>query len=198
MTDTADIQISAFIDDELSREECEFLVRRLGRDTAARRKALRFAVIGAAMRAELLAPDPDVLRRRIGAALEGVHLPTYVERGERGWLGRMTRPALGAAIAASVAVAAVIVVSGRSGVGEPVTPQLASTPAAREATMASGGLAPSFVAPASSSTQSAIMLTDYIVEHNQFTSAMRRASINSTVVGEQHQWRIVPASQSLE
>ena len=62
MTGQIQEQISAFSDDELSPEECEFLVRRLERDSESREKVQSYAVIGAALRGELLGPDPDVLR----------------------------------------------------------------------------------------------------------------------------------------
>ena len=47
-------QISAFTDDELSAEECEFLVRRLERDPESREKVLRYAAIGSAIRGDML------------------------------------------------------------------------------------------------------------------------------------------------
>ena len=56
MTEPAQDQISAFADDELSAEECEFLVRRMERDPEFRQKALSYATIGAALRGEILDP----------------------------------------------------------------------------------------------------------------------------------------------
>lgn len=203
MTETPDQQISEFLDDELSRDECEFLVRRLSRDPRARRQALRYATIGAAMRGELLGPDPDVLRRRIGAALEGVHLPDrpeappLVQRGHH----RFTRPALGAAIAASVAIAALVLVSSVGNLGERDDELVAeSNPSAVPSEPAVGSeFLPSYVVPGSATTSPAtITLTDYVVRHSQFTQPIRTPSIRSSVAGEQHYWRIVPASEAVE
>lgn len=203
MTEFADLQISAFADDELSRDECEFLVRRLSRDTEARRQLLRFAAIGASMRGELLGPDPDVLRRRISAALEGVHLAVRSEASDEApqpsWHQRLTRPAIGAAIAATVAVAAVLVVSSNSyydvGEAESSVAVMESVPST---TAVEAELLQSYVVPVSVPNQPFITLTDYIVQHNQFTPAIRRASINSSVIGEQTHWRMVPTPQPVE
>jgi negative regulator of sigma E activity len=108
MTESIDLQISAFLDDELSLDECMFLVKRLERDPESRRKTLRYAAIRGAVRGELLDPDPDVLRRRIGAALEGVHLPVRAEPQAAALGQRLFGPAIGAGIAASVAVVALL------------------------------------------------------------------------------------------
>lgn len=196
MTDFADLQISAFADDELSRDECEFLVRRLSRDPEARRQLLRYATIGASLRDELLAPDPDVLRRRISAALEGVHLPTRgqppYEVQPRGLLQRITQPVVGAGIAATVAVVALLAVgsgSSDSEQDEAAATAMESVPSA-PAIESDFDFPPGYVVPVSTGNQPFITLTDYIVQHNQFTPAIRRASINSSVVGEQHYWRV--------
>ena len=111
MTDSPDIQISAFADGELARDESEFLVRRLSRDADARCKTVRYATIGAALRGELIGPDPDVLRRRINASLEGVHVPEHAHASVPNPLRRFLRPAAGVGIAASVAIAALLAVN---------------------------------------------------------------------------------------
>ena len=198
MTEIADLQISAFVDDELSRDECEFLVRRLSRDGDARRQLVRYSMIGAAMRGELLGPHPDVLRTRISAALEGVHVPFRTETVPQNPLRRFVRPALGTGIAASAAIAALLFVSMRPDSGNLSNPPVAGVDPIPEAASVEGELLPSFVVPTQGNTQSSIRLTDYIVQHNQFTPAIRRASINSTVAGEQHYWRPVPELQPAE
>ena len=105
MSDQIQDQISAFIDDELSAEECSFLVRRMERDAKSRDKVLRYSIIGAALRGELPNPDPDVLRERVRAALDGVgSVEQPAETPPR--TKRFFRPAIGLGIAASVAVAA--------------------------------------------------------------------------------------------
>jgi negative regulator of sigma E activity len=208
MTDIADLQISAFVDDELSSDECEFLVRRLSRDADARRQLLRYQTVGAAMRGELLGPDPDILRRRISAALEGVHLPIRPEPAPPRTYHRYTRPALGAAIAASVAIAALAVL--RVGPGEndtdvptvAVSGQTSTSPATSVASdfrSVSSDLTgnPVQAVPASYN-QYSITMTDYIVQHSQYAPGIRRHSINSSVAGEQHYYRSMPVSQTNE
>jgi negative regulator of sigma E activity len=83
MTDQINDQISAFIDDELSDEESAFLLRRFERDPDARDQAVRYTMIGSALRGELLGPDHAVLRRRIAVAMTGQPLPAAAQRQER-------------------------------------------------------------------------------------------------------------------
>lgn len=201
MTESTDLQISAFADGELSRDEVEFLVRRLGRDAEARRKALRYVAVGAALRGELIGPDPDVLRRRISAALEGVHVPDHVQTHELSPLRRFVRPAAGVGIAASVAVAALLAVSTGSDTDVGVdadTPPVAVVETVPAVVPVETELLPSFIIPVSSTSQTSIRFTDYLVRHNRFAPAIRRASINSSIAGEQHTLRRVQELETSE
>ncbi len=199
MTESPDIQISAFADDELARDESEFLVRRLSRDADARCKTVRYATIGAAVRGELLGPDPDVLRRRISASLEGVHVPEHVAATGPHPLWRLMRPAAGVGIAASVAIAALLAIrpgpSVDSGANAPPVAVVETVPTVAPVQTE---LMPSFVVPVSATSQSHIRFTDYLVQHNRFAPAIRRASINSTIAGEQHTLRRVQELQPAE
>ncbi len=187
MTESPDTQISAFADGELTRDESEFLVRRLSRDADARCKIVRYATIGAALRGELIGPDPDVLRRRISAALEGVHVPEHVHTPAPALLRRFLRPAAGVGIAASVAIAALLVVSSGSGVNTASDgPPVAVVETVPTVIPVQTELLPSFVVPVSATSQPSIRFTDYLVQHNRFAPAIRRASINSSIAGEQH------------
>src|SRR5690606_17620341 len=108
-------QVSAFIDDELSAEECAFLVRRIERDPESRNKLIRYSLIGSALRAELLQPDPDMLRRRVHAALNGAAPAARTAESAPAAPriaanARWASPAVGLGIAASVAVAALFTV----------------------------------------------------------------------------------------
>ena len=109
MTEQINDQISAFIDDELSPDENTLLVRRFERDAKARSQAVRYTMIGAALRGEALAHS-SLLRNRIAAALDGA--PPAVERRAHGWQARYGKPLLGVGIAAAVAVAAIDAASG--------------------------------------------------------------------------------------
>jgi sigma-E factor negative regulatory protein RseA len=70
MSEHFDEQISEFIDDEMSPEQCEFFVRRLQRDDEARSRYMRYQLIGAAVRGEHIQQNAPELRRRLAAALE--------------------------------------------------------------------------------------------------------------------------------
>jgi sigma-E factor negative regulatory protein RseA len=69
MSEHFDEQISEFIDDEMSPEQCEFFVRRLQRDDEARSRYMRYQLIGAAVRGEHIQQNAPELRRRLAAAL---------------------------------------------------------------------------------------------------------------------------------
>jgi negative regulator of sigma E activity len=107
MTEQISDQISAFIDDELSDEESAFLVRRFERDAEARSRAARYTLIGAALRDELVGANPEILRRRISAALTGT-APAAQQRPAARVQWRYLRPVVGVGIAATVAVASLV------------------------------------------------------------------------------------------
>ena len=190
-------QISAFTDDELTPEECEFLVRRLERDPESRDKVLRYAAIGAALRGELLGPDPDVLRNRIRQILEGVSLAARTATDSPGWATRMIRPLLGTGIAAGVAALGLLALNNATQIspegGAPVI-------VAQQATVGeSSSQALSYVVPQDDGTalgvaeqivQPQILLTNYLVRHGEYTIGIGRRSIHSNVVSGQDTWRV--------
>ena len=108
MTDQINDQISAFIDNELSADESALLVRRFERDPEARARAMRYTLIGASLRGELLEPHPSVLRQRVAAAALSAALRRATPKiREQRWAERLARPLLGVGIAATVAVVAI-------------------------------------------------------------------------------------------
>ncbi|HUQ53385.1 MAG TPA: sigma-E factor negative regulatory protein [Gammaproteobacteria bacterium] len=177
MTEQINDQISAFIDNELSADESALLVRRFERDTEARSRAMRYTLIGSALRGELLEPHPSVLRQRLSAALSGT--TTSVARTRERWTERLARPLLGLGIAATVAVVAIGALRSMndasvvSSVGAPLTTQ---TLPARD----------SYVVPVDaeeSRVDAPIRLTNYLMHHGEFASGLTRTSVNSNVVG---------------
>ncbi len=52
MNEELDSQLSAMFDDELPEDQCQLLARRLSRDDALKARWRRYAVMGAAIRAE--------------------------------------------------------------------------------------------------------------------------------------------------
>jgi anti-sigma factor RsiW len=195
MSEQIQEHVSAFTDDELSAEQCQFLVRRLERDKESRAKALRYAMIGAAMRGELLAPEPDVLRRRLHQELAGITPPAPQSAARRNRMHRWLRPALGAGIAASVAAISLLALNGISR----VAPQADGLLIAGQGL--SGGEiqadAPSYVvprevtgsfAPADPAVAPSVLLTNYLVQHGEYASGIGRTSIHSNVINTQGAW----------
>lgn len=178
MTDQINDQISAFIDNELSADETALLVRRFERDTEARARAMRYTLIGSALRGELLEPHPSVLRQRVAAALSGGAAPSAAKVRER-WTDRWARPLLGVGIAATVAVVAIGTLRSLS-----------------EASVVAGGFTPvagapqpqlrdSYVVPEVSDrsrTTAPIRLTNYLMHHGEYASGLTRTSVSSNVV----------------
>jgi len=159
-----DSQLSAMFDGELSAAECELLARRLTRDEALRGQWSRFALVGAALRAERGVKLHDRVATRVQAAL--VQDPTYgdssAEAGaaaggraagaanggqaarvtayER-WL-RVARPVVGASIAAGVAAVSILWL--RTQTPEPGL--LASAPASQSIVLTPEAAAPVAIA----------------------------------------------------
>jgi negative regulator of sigma E activity len=179
MTDQINDQISAFIDNELSADESALLVRRFERDTEARARAMRYTLIGASLRGELLDPHPSVLRQRVAAALSGV-APSALKARER-WTERLARPLLGVGIAATVAVVAIGALRSLNETAIPagVAPSIVATEplATRD----------SYVVPQDTDEQSRIgapiRLTNYLMHHGEYASGLTRTTVNSNVVG---------------
>ena len=87
-----DSQLSAMFDGELSAAECELLARRLSRDEALRGQWSRYALIGAAVRAERGVKLDDRVARRVQAQI--AQEATYGDSTDN--TGTVTRPAVGA------------------------------------------------------------------------------------------------------
>src|ERR1700736_771977 len=95
-------------DGELPAAECDLLSRRLARDEQLRAAWSRYAVIGAALRAEPMAQVRPDFARRVSAALANGSPRSGEGRVgvQRMWL--LHRAGLGAAVAAGVAGAAIL------------------------------------------------------------------------------------------
>ena len=190
MSEQIQDQISAFTDDELSAEECAFLVRRLERDPKTRDRVLRYSIIGAALRGELPNPDPDVLRRRVRAELDGVRALEQV-RESPAVQSRYFRPAVGLGIAASVAVAALALLNTVN------SPLDTSDPAPQVAGVSSGfgpENPPSYIVPGEAAVPLSvgdtlspppIRLTNYLITHGQYAPGIRRTSIHTHVISNE-------------
>ncbi len=194
-------QLSAMFDGELPAAECELLSRRLARDEQLRATWSRYAVIGAALRAEPMAQVRPDFARRVSTALDGVTTRAGLRR-TRMWRGA----ALGGAMAAGVAGVAIMLL--RNGLpvqevamtaGAPATAHVAAlrTPAPvsggglrvvmANTASADSGLAGYVVPPLSSDNNMAVQstLADYVVAHSEVSSSLARGSLLSALVGNE-------------
>lgn len=95
--------LSAAMDGELSKEELRFFLRRLDHDASLVQAWTRYHVAGESLRRQLPAVTSAGFAARVMVAIEGEQ--TAIKSSKRDWL----RLSLGGAIAASVAVAALMV-----------------------------------------------------------------------------------------
>lgn len=186
--DTVQSQLSAFADNELPQDETELLVRRLSRDTDLQHALSRYLLIGEALRAPTQARVSRDFSLRVAAAIEQ---DKPVEGGKKivapkspHWL----KPAIGMALAASVAAISVLSVRNLQNNGN-------VAPAAQLAATATTGSslvtrANSYVVPVATTTPSvpisATRLTNYVVAHSEFTSPLgRRNMLTGLVTSDQ-------------
>ncbi|HET7608289.1 MAG TPA: sigma-E factor negative regulatory protein [Gammaproteobacteria bacterium] len=179
MTDQINDQISAFIDNELTADESALLVRRFERDSEARARAMRYTLIGASLRGELLEPHPSVLRQRIAAALSGNAVPS-VPKAREPWSDKWARPLIGLGIAATVAAVAIGTLRSLNEASLPGA-ALPAGPSVVQVTDRD----PAYVVPQPNATSGVggIRLTNYLMHHGEFASGLTRTSVNSNVLG---------------
>ncbi|MBT8104693.1 MAG: hypothetical protein HKO69_01360 [Woeseiaceae bacterium] len=99
------MQISAYVDGELSDSEAGMLLRRMSQDAGLRREAAEFLELGRIMRGEGSAPGIERLRERIAAGIDG-RPEDDSEVSPDTQKGSALRPLVGVAVAASVALIA--------------------------------------------------------------------------------------------
>jgi len=107
MNDAIKMQISAFVDGELPQNEAELLLRRLCQDAELRQQASEYLAMGRIMRGERTVAGIGMLRERISAAIDDNNLQQEFET-TRAAAPRFVRPVVGAAIAATVALVALL------------------------------------------------------------------------------------------
>ncbi len=193
-SDERESQVSAMFDGELAAAECELLSRRLVRDEALKLKWSRYALIGAAMRSDPLT-NRDVVAGRVRIALESdkVHKGAGVGAVRSGFY----KGALGTAIAAGVAAAAILLVRVpqpavddgalvASSATQPaaavvaVPAQTAAVPPAASrvaATRAPAGALPSYVTPTNAGASASSVqaqYANYFVAHSEYVTPFAR------------------------
>ena len=191
MKEELDSQLSAMFDDELPPAECELLARRLSRDEQLKARWGRYAVMGAAIRAERGVRLNAQLAGRVSAVLlaEPVLAAPSAPRARRGSGLRWWQPLAGAAVAAAVAAVSILWLR-TEGPGNvaPLSARLTTTPApvaARvlAATAATVSPGDSYVVPHTPKTAAMVVptteLANYVVAHSMFSTPVGRRNLLS-------------------
>jgi sigma-E factor negative regulatory protein RseA len=174
MTDRINEQMSAFLDGELPADEARLLVRRLERDPALRRAFGNYVLAGEVLGAPGGVTASPGFAARVSAAIDATTLDTTDVARQRPsrHAPRWTRPAVATAVAASAALAAVLLVRPDMREGQPLMAN-GSNPV----TVATLPIAQSSPTPAQSQR-----LAGYLVSHSQFTSPIGRRNVWSGVL----------------
>lgn len=167
MSEQFDEQISQFIDDEMTTEECEFFVRRLQRDTEARACYRRYQLIGTVLRG-----DHEPLSRAIAGRLPAAGAVTGPARQANGW---QARSGLGIGLAASVAFMAVLVLA-IFGI-ERVSEQDLTAQAAVDSAPSGAGRTLRLLPPEAEETG-----IQYLIHHTVYSSGLPRTIMRSGFV----------------
>ena len=193
MNEELDSQLSAMFDDELHTSECELLARRLSRDEQLKSRWGRYAVIGAAIRAERGVRLDPPLAGRVSAVIlaEPALGASGAEPRARPHSVRWWQPFAGAAVAAGVAAVSILWLRAESPLsGVTLTAQrapAAATPAgavvATRAVASSAGQADSYVVPRAPTTRAVLVpttaLANYVVAHSMVSSPVARRNLLS-------------------
>ncbi|MBS0367271.1 MAG: sigma-E factor negative regulatory protein [Proteobacteria bacterium] len=197
MNEELDSQLSAMFDDELPAEECELLARRLSRDPQLQARWGRYAVVGAAIRAEQGVRLNVSLAQRVSSVvvaepeLAAAAMRTPQRPGRTWW-----RPVAGAAVAAGVAAVCVSWIR-TQGPAAPTLVARAAPPAVRRsatgpATAATPASAAgfSYVVPPVQKQQAPLAvpsteLANYVVAHSIYSPPVtRRNLLSAFMTGE--------------
>lgn len=164
MTMNANEQLSALVDGELPDAEVALAIRRVARDKGLQATALRYSLIGDALRDELPAGRPAGLVERVSEALSGAAAPAA---GAPSGVTRFTRFGVGMAVAASVAIVALVALPGRQQDAPP--PVLTSTEVAAPAPEQRMMIQPTYTRAAGGGPD---RLTRYYVNHSEYAPAL--------------------------
>jgi sigma-E factor negative regulatory protein RseA len=194
MTYTLKEQLSAFLDGELPEAETTLLLKRLERDDDLRGALSRYSLIGAVLRADGDVPAARHVASRVSAA--SAREPSLDRAGRRAGASRWMRPAAGLAVAASVAMATIVLLPQWVG-GETGTVVVASAGSETAVTGDGGGLLASApvvpvvatldepaqtyttpqAPPEATVPLSSAQLASYLVAHSEYTSPLSRSSL---------------------
>lgn len=194
MNEELDSQLSAMFDDELREAECQLLARRLSRDDALKARWRRYAVMGAAIRAERGVRLDTNLASRVSAALstEPALTGEAVAKGEGGKSPgvRWWQPVAGGAIAAGVAAMSVMWIRAQAPVGAETLVAQNPLPGATviQAQAADTSAPESYVVPASVERTPIVPtaeLANYVVAHSEFSAPVTRRNLLSALIASE-------------
>jgi sigma-E factor negative regulatory protein RseA len=186
MTEQIKEQISVFIDDELSEQECQFFVRQMQRDPVARNLYMRYQVIGAAIRGEHINSQHGTLRSRLQSALD----PAASNVSQSASTARrFVKGIVGVGIAASVATVSIFILrfdfQGTSeGIGEGIGDGIAARTDQRLELVEPPSYVVSLPSPQNKLVAPAVRLTglQYLMHHSGHASGLSRTVVHSNVV----------------
>jgi sigma-E factor negative regulatory protein RseA len=198
MNEELDSQLSAMFDDELAHAECELLARRLSRDEQLRARWGRYALIGAAIRAERGVRLNARVAGRVRALMSSE--PALGARAAaRAAVPRWWRPVAGAAVAAGVAALSILWLRAQAPLdGAPVAAPLADVTAPRTPlqrtgpartpprTVRNSGTPDSYIVPPAQRGSGAVVpateLASYVVAHSMFSQPVARGNLLSSFI----------------
>jgi negative regulator of sigma E activity len=201
MNEELDSQLSAMFDDELPEDQCQLLARRLSRDDALKARWRRYAVMGAAIRAERGVRLETNLAARVSSVIsaEPALAGEAVAKGEKtkGLGIRWWQPLVGGAIAAGVAAMSVLWIRAESPVGAGTL--VAQNPAPSTTISAAVNPAPAAVAADNSAPETYVVpaavertrivptaeLANYVVAHSEFSAPVSRRNLLSALVASE-------------
>jgi sigma-E factor negative regulatory protein RseA len=199
MNEELDSQLSAMFDDELPEDQCQLLARRLSRDDALKARWRRYAVMGAAIRAERQGAGAMSVRletnlaARVSAVISAepaLSADAVAQRGVRKVAGmRWWQPVAGGAIAAGVAAMSVLWIRAQAPVGdETFVADNAAAPAAIAQPVADNSAPQSYVVPAAVERTPMVPsaeLANYVVAHSEFSAPVNRRNMLSALVASE-------------
>jgi len=194
MKEELDSQLSAMFDDQLPEDQCQLLARRLSRDDALKARWRRYAVIGAAVRAERGVRLETNLASRVSAVISAEPALTGESvvkgEGEKGRGLRWWQPVAGGAIAAGVAAMSVLWIRVQAPVGDDAPLAQNSSAGGAAVIQAQADTSPpeSYVVPASVERTPMVPtaeLANYVVAHSEFSAPMSRRNLLSALVASE-------------
>ena len=199
MNEELDSQLSAMFDDELPEDQCQLLARRLSRDDALKARWRRYAVMGAAIRAERQGAGVVAVRletnlaARVSAVISAepaLSADAVAQGGVRKVAGmRWWQPVAGGAIAAGVAAMSVLWIRSQAPIGgETLVADNAAAPAAISQPVADTSAPVGYVVPAAVERRPMVPsaeLANYVVAHSEFSAPVNRRNMLSALVASE-------------